>query len=174
MSSEFQATLNSKGMHSVPADVAFGSRVSIRHHNTQGGYLHSHNHMYPTGSKQQQITLYPHKDENNIWTVENQTNPVGGEGISGFDAISPPIWIEDGALIRLYHAPTDRRLHSHDVRPQLPKRNGKMRFQPMGTRDLKVMQMMSSVLRLSSTSLKDPRRKEDSALFRPSSSSFIP
>ncbi|KAI5846280.1 Dolichyl-phosphate-mannose-protein mannosyltransferase-domain-containing protein [Morchella snyderi] len=117
MSSEFQATLNSKGMHSVPADVAFGSRVSIRHHNTQGGYLHSHSHMYPTGSKQQQITLYPHKDENNIWTVENQTNPVGGEGISGFDAISPPIWIEDGALIRLYHAPTDRRLHSHDVRP---------------------------------------------------------
>ncbi|KAH0607434.1 uncharacterized protein H6S33_002468 [Morchella sextelata] len=117
MSSEFQATLNSKGMHSVPADVAFGSRVSIRHHNTQGGYLHSHNHMYPTGSKQQQITLYPHKDENNIWTVENQTNPVGGEGISGFDAISPPVWIEDGALIRLYHAPTDRRLHSHDVRP---------------------------------------------------------
>ena len=31
MSSEFQATLNSKGMQDVPADVAFGSRVSIRH-----------------------------------------------------------------------------------------------------------------------------------------------
>ena len=63
MSSEFQATLNSKGMQAVPADVAFGSRVSLRHWNTQGGYLHSHAHMYPAGSKQQQITLYPHKDE---------------------------------------------------------------------------------------------------------------
>lgn len=116
MSSEFQATLNSKGMHSVPADVAYGSRISIRHHNTQGGYLHSHSHMYPTGSKQQQITLYPHKDENNMWVVENQTNPVGGVGIGGFDAIFPPVLIEDGAMIRLYHAPTDKRLHSHDVR----------------------------------------------------------
>ncbi|KAI7067625.1 PMT-domain-containing protein, partial [Hortaea werneckii] len=62
MSSEFQSTLNNKAMADVPADVAFGSRISLRHHNTQGGYLHSHMHMYPTGSKQQQVTLYPHKD----------------------------------------------------------------------------------------------------------------
>ncbi len=47
MSSEFQSTLNYKGMHDVPVDVMFGSRISLRHHNTQGGYLHSHNHMYP-------------------------------------------------------------------------------------------------------------------------------
>lgn len=115
MSSEFQATLNSKGMHSVPADVAYGSRVSIRHHNTHGGYLHSHNHMYPGGSKQQQITLYPHKDENNQWLLENQTNPDGG--IEGYESISPLAFIEDGAQVRLYHLTTDRRLHSHDVRP---------------------------------------------------------
>ncbi|KAI5801502.1 dolichyl-phosphate-mannose-protein mannosyltransferase [Peziza echinospora] len=119
MSSEFQSTLNSKAMQDVPADVAFGSRVSIRHWNTQGGYLHSHAHMYPTGSKQQQITLYPHKDSNNVWVVENQTNPENGVGISGYDEISPPILIEDGANIRLYHASTDRRLHSHDVRPPI-------------------------------------------------------
>ncbi|KAL7275884.1 Dolichyl-phosphate-mannose--protein mannosyltransferase 1 [Rhizina undulata] len=117
MSSEFQATLNSKGMLDVPADVAYGSRVSIRHHNTQGGYLHSHAHMYPTGSKQQQITLYPHKDDNNVWVMENQTNPEGGVGIGGFDEIVPPLLIEDGALVKLYHATTDKRLHSHDVRP---------------------------------------------------------
>ena len=125
MSSEFQSTLNTKGMADVPADVAFGSRVSLRHHNTQGGYLHSHQHMYPTGSKQQQITLYPHKDENNLWLLENQTQPVdfatdptGNTSFPGplaWDALEPEN-IVDGSLIRLYHITSDRRLHSHDVR----------------------------------------------------------
>jgi len=117
MSAEFQSTLNSKGMASAPADIAFGSKISLRHWNTQGGYLHSHNHMYPTGSKQQQITLYPHKDDNNVWVVENQTAPENGVGYGGFDAISPPINVKDGDTIKLYHTPTHRRLHSHDVRP---------------------------------------------------------
>jgi len=121
MSSEFQATLNSKSMQDVPVDVAFGSKVSIRHHNTQGGYLHSHNLMYPTGSKQQQITLYPHKDENNVWRLENITQPLDskGENINGstaWDTISPPNFIKDGDTIKLYHTSTNRRLHSHDVR----------------------------------------------------------
>ena len=120
MSSEFQATLNSKAMVDVPVDVMMGSRVSIRHHNTHGGYLHSHNHMYPGGSKQQQITLYPHKDENNVWLVENQTQPldVAGEeikGVKAWDADPQPV--KDGSLVRLYHMVSDRRLHSHDVRP---------------------------------------------------------
>ena len=120
MSSEFQATLNSKGIQDIPADVIFGSRVRIRHHNTHGGYLHSHDLMYPTGSNQQQITLYPHKDENNIWLLENQTQPEGLDGpITGINAwdTMEPTRIEDGMIIRLYHQATHRRLHSHDVRP---------------------------------------------------------
>ncbi|KAJ4298433.1 Dolichyl-phosphate-mannose--protein mannosyltransferase 1 [Collariella sp. IMI 366227] len=122
MSSEFQSTLNSKGMQDVPADVLMGSRVSIRHFNTQGGYLHSHPLMYPTGSKQQQITLYPHKDDNNLWLMENQTQPLGvdGEPINGTNAwynLPEPHYIKDGTVLRLYHLPTHRRLHSHDVRP---------------------------------------------------------
>jgi dolichyl-phosphate-mannose-protein mannosyltransferase len=51
MSSEFQHTLGGHGMADTYADVAFGSKVSIRHVNTQGGYLHSHAHAYPGGSK---------------------------------------------------------------------------------------------------------------------------
>ncbi|KAI7646867.1 dolichyl-phosphate-mannose-protein mannosyltransferase 1, partial [Hortaea werneckii] len=127
MSSEFQSTLNNKGMADVPADVAFGSRVSLRHHNTQGGYLHSHMHMYPTGSKQQQVTLYPHKDENNVFVVENQTQPInwavdpsGNTSVPGplaWDTMDPPALLEDGSIIRLYHVTTDRRIHSHDHRP---------------------------------------------------------
>ncbi|KIX06467.1 uncharacterized protein Z518_04443 [Rhinocladiella mackenziei CBS 650.93] len=121
MSSEFQATLNNKGMADTPADVAFGSEVTIRHHNTQGGYLHSHPHMYPGGSKQQQITLYPHKDENNVFLLENQTQPVTADNVTipGPRAWSnlTTEWIKDGDIIRLYHIMTHRRLHSHDVRP---------------------------------------------------------
>ncbi|KAK7946114.1 Dolichyl-phosphate-mannose--protein mannosyltransferase 1 [Apiospora aurea] len=122
MSSEFQATLNNKGMQDVPVDVAFGSRLSIRHVNTQGGYLHSHPLMYPTGSQQQQITLYPHKDENNVWLVENQTQPLDskGEAINGtaaWDNLPELPYIKDGDVIRMYHLQTHRRLHSHDVRP---------------------------------------------------------
>lgn len=119
MSSEFQATLNGKTMDNVVADVAFGSRISLRHWNTQGGYLHSHASMYPEGSQQQQITLYPHKDENNVWLVENQTQPEGLDGpIVGPSAWDndKPVLIEDGAIIKLYHRTTHRRLHSHDVR----------------------------------------------------------
>ncbi|KAH7176694.1 family 39 glycosyltransferase [Dactylonectria macrodidyma] len=124
MSSEFQATLNSKGMKDVPADVIMGSRVSIRHVNTRGGYLHSHPLMYPTGSKQQQITLYPHKDDNNIWLLENQTQPLGidGQPINGtaaWDALPELEYIKDGSVLRLFHRPTHRRLHSHDVRPPI-------------------------------------------------------
>lgn len=120
MSPEFQATLNSKSMQDVPADVSFGSRVSLRHFNTHGGYLHSHPHMFPTGSKQQQITLYPHKDENNVFVVENQTQPLGPygqvEGPFAWDNLTSE-HIYDGALIKLYHPLTHRRLHSHDERP---------------------------------------------------------
>ncbi|KAF3349163.1 hypothetical protein VD0002_g6751 [Verticillium dahliae] len=121
MSSEFQSTLNNKGMKDVAADVIMGSRVSIRHVNTQGGYLHSHPLMYPTGSKQQQITLYPHKDDNNVWMLQNQSQPldINGLAINGTNAWDDldPIYIKNGAVLRLYHTQTNRRLHSHDVRP---------------------------------------------------------
>ena len=95
-------------------DVAIGSTITIRHLNTQGGYLHSHAHNYPGGSNQQQITLYPHRDANNNWKVLNVT--------SG-DLADAPDWehklthVTDGMIIRLEHIKTEKRLHSHDHRP---------------------------------------------------------
>ncbi|CAG8440042.1 13063_t:CDS:10 [Ambispora leptoticha] len=111
MSSEFQQTIGGHGIEDTPIDVAYGSKVTIKHLNTQGGYLHSHNHFYPGGSKQQQITLYPHQDENNVWIITNRTKPE-----TSFEE-QDPIWIENGAIIRLEHIATEKRLHSHDVRP---------------------------------------------------------
>ncbi|KAK9472052.1 Dolichyl-phosphate-mannose-protein mannosyltransferase-domain-containing protein [Dipodascopsis tothii] len=112
MSSEFQATLNNKRMADVPADVAYGSHISLRHLNTQGGYLHSHDHLYPGGSKQQQVTLYPHKDDNNVWRIENATTEENVDYRA-----AAPIYLEDGSVIKLKHVATHRRLHSHDIRP---------------------------------------------------------
>jgi dolichyl-phosphate-mannose-protein mannosyltransferase len=106
MSSAFRTTLEGNTIpNNILANVGVGSLISIRHVDTQGGYLHSHDHMYETGSKQQQITLYPHLDSNNIWKVElyNVTDePVSFEQI------------HDGTKIRLKHIVTHKRLHSHD------------------------------------------------------------
>ncbi|KAI0915447.1 hypothetical protein AcV5_003665 [Taiwanofungus camphoratus] len=114
MSSEFQHTLNGRGMADTFADVAIGSEVSIRHVNTQGGYLHSHAHNYPGGSKQQQITLYPHRDENNDWRILNAT--VDGDVEHDWQT-QPLVFVEPGMRIKLRHIITDKALHSHDHRP---------------------------------------------------------
>ncbi|OCF73163.1 dolichyl-phosphate-mannose-protein mannosyltransferase [Kwoniella mangroviensis CBS 8886] len=115
MSSEFQHTLQGHGMEDTFADVSLGSKVSIRHVNTQGGYLHSHNHAYPGGSKQQQITLYPHRDDNNVWRIVNASAPDGPASYPWDDI--PTEWVLTGTKIRLEHVITEKRLHSHDVRP---------------------------------------------------------
>ncbi|CAG8551471.1 2149_t:CDS:10 [Paraglomus occultum] len=110
MSAEFQQSLKGHQMHDVPIDIAYGSHITIRHVNTQGGYLHSHNHVYPSGSRQQQVTLYPHKDENNVWKIMNRTNiPYDG----------PPVMVKNGDVVRLEHVATSKKLHSHDIRPPL-------------------------------------------------------
>ncbi|KIO12011.1 glycosyltransferase family 39 protein [Pisolithus tinctorius Marx 270] len=113
MSSEFRQTLG-HGMPDTYADVAIGSQITIRHVNTQGGYLHSHSHNYPGGSGQQQITLYPHRDENNLWLVLNAT----ADNYPQYDYEHQPIeYIKHGSRVRLRHIVTDKALHSHDVRP---------------------------------------------------------
>ncbi|GAA5856995.1 hypothetical protein JCM9279_007304, partial [Rhodotorula babjevae] len=116
MSSEFQHTLRGHGMEDTFADVMIGSRLSIRHVHTQGGYLHSHPATYPGGSKQQQITLYPHRDDNNIWLVLNST---ADGSIPDPETHAPPHAIPDRTTIVLHHPSTHKKLHSHDIRPQV-------------------------------------------------------
>src|SRR5882757_3503006 len=66
------------------------------------------------GLTEQQITLYPHRDENNIWRVLNATV----DGYEQYDYEHKPIvYIEDHSRIKLRHIVTDKALHSHEVRP---------------------------------------------------------
>lgn len=57
LSFEFQATLEGNEVNvEVPSDVYYGSRLVIRHINSDGGYLHSHSSYYPDGSKRSFIS----------------------------------------------------------------------------------------------------------------------
>jgi dolichyl-phosphate-mannose-protein mannosyltransferase len=59
------------------------------------------------------VTLYPHRDDNNIWLLLNSTaNP----DISDPETHSPPSPILDRATVVLHHISTNKKLHSHDVR----------------------------------------------------------
>ncbi|XBW35091.1 hypothetical protein QEN19_000653 [Hanseniaspora menglaensis] len=110
LSSSYRSELNG---NQIPKDiiknVGYGSVVSIKHVNTNGGYLHSHNIFYTTGSEQQQLTLYPHIDTNNDFLVEkyNETTVP----LTKFEAL------KNGDKIRLKHINTHKRVHSHDHKP---------------------------------------------------------
>lgn len=86
----------------------------LRHDATAGGFLHSHNHYYPRGSRQQQVTCYGFRDDNSLFEVlyplrfENKT--MVEDPVEGFNRV------KDGDTIRLQHVFTGKRLHSHDVR----------------------------------------------------------
>ncbi|RUS24203.1 family 39 glycosyltransferase, partial [Jimgerdemannia flammicorona] len=140
MSSEFQQTLGGHGMADTPVDIAYDSKVYIRHIDTHGGYLHSHTSNYPSGSQrmpfmllltisacayrarnltvqllflnaEQQITLYPHKDDNNWWIIKKQFQQHNND--------STLEWVKEGDIIRIEHVSSEKRLHSHDVRPPI-------------------------------------------------------
>ncbi|CAI5204236.1 ANL_HP_G0146540.mRNA.1.CDS.1 [Saccharomyces cerevisiae] len=91
------------------AEVAVGSAVSLNHVGTAGGYLHSHLHNYPAGSMQQQVTLYPHIDQNNNWIIELAEHP--NENVTSFQNLT------DGTIIKLRQLKNGCRLHSHDHKP---------------------------------------------------------
>lgn len=64
-------------------------------------------------STEQQVTLYPHRDENNEWLLLNSTiNPDTPDP----ETFSPPIPVLDRTSIVLHHIKTNKKLHSHDVR----------------------------------------------------------
>lgn len=111
LSPAYRASLDGNHVpNNIIGPVGFGSVISVRHINTNGGYLHSHNLFYEEGSKQQQITLYPHLDGNNDWLVEDYNN-TNVENYTSFEQL------KHGTKIRLKHINTQKRLHSHDHKP---------------------------------------------------------
>lgn len=119
MSIEFQQTLQGGQIDSTMKNVFFGSHIRIRQYRPEGGFLHSHAHVYPAGSKQQQVTGYHHRDQNNMWIVRRAfvVNKTYVEEMPDEESELMPLM--HGNELRLEHVPTGRFLHSHQVEPPI-------------------------------------------------------
>ncbi|KAI7907634.1 Dolichyl-phosphate-mannose-protein mannosyltransferase-domain-containing protein [Cokeromyces recurvatus] len=116
MTIETQSELKGIPPIDTQVPVTYGSLITIRHLETTGGYLHSHFAYYPDGSNQQQVTLYPYKDNNNWWrilkadpSVETQHDLLANDNKTWLE------YVRDGDMVRLEHVTTaPRKLHSHN------------------------------------------------------------
>ncbi|KAH9490335.1 hypothetical protein Btru_034988 [Bulinus truncatus] len=108
-SSAFQSQLIGNRLYNVsmPQHIAFGSEITLKQRRTGGAYLHSHFHLYPEElpPKQQQVTTYSHKDDNNRWKIKPADREIGPN--------EPLVYVQSGDLVRLEHVLTRRNLHSH-------------------------------------------------------------
>ncbi|CAH2010740.1 unnamed protein product [Acanthoscelides obtectus] len=117
-SSAFQSQLIGNSLHnaSMPQYVAYGAVITLKNHRTGGGYLHSHFHLYPegVGARQQQITTYTHKDDNNKWIIKNYNEEPNVNTVQ---------IVKNGDLVRFEHIPTRRNLHSHKEQAPITKKH---------------------------------------------------
>lgn len=115
-SSSFQSALVGNVLHnaSMPRHLVFGAIVTLKNHRTGGGYLHSHFHLYPegVGARQQQVTTYAHKDENNKFIVK-KWNEEPPKIFSEEYERAETDFVKHGDLVRLEHVITKRNIHSH-------------------------------------------------------------
>jgi dolichyl-phosphate-mannose-protein mannosyltransferase len=126
MSSLFQNHLNNTKLANNSAPfIAYGSTITLKNDGFGGGLLHSHIQQYPSGSKQQQVTSYHHRDVNNEFIVmrkwgEAPTSTTVLESISAVVEEGQQ-YVRNGDTIRLLHDSTKRSLHSHPVPAPLSK-----------------------------------------------------
>ena len=96
----------------LSAEIRYFDTITIKHVNTKN-LLHSHPQRYPRdypdkriSSQGQQVTGYPHEDENNNWIIiPTKALPETGRGRI----------VRHNDVIQLLHAQTDSFLVTHDV-----------------------------------------------------------
>lgn len=107
-----------------PAGVPYFANITIRHRDTSA-YLHSHVERYPLryedgriSSQGQQVTGYPHKDMNNLWTIEAADAGLGTSTHTQHMPDTPKStvrYLRYNDLVRLRHVRTNSYLLTHDV-----------------------------------------------------------
>lgn len=119
LSPEFRNTMENSGLlENLITDVYFGSKITLKHVGPAGTgtLLHSHPHNYKNekSSKQQQVTGYSYQDKNNFWTIDHFNRTLIERLSIKTDGL---VKIQDGFLLSFQHASTNRKLHSHNIRP---------------------------------------------------------
>lgn len=108
MSTNFKSFLRGPIEH--PAGLNYGSIVTLRHLESLGGYLHSHNHTYETGSFDQQVTLTQQEtDLDTAWIVEYK--------FPDKERVMINKKIHDGDEIRIRHRNTGKLLRASQAKP---------------------------------------------------------
>jgi hypothetical protein len=92
----------SRQVRNEPGLVQDGQTIVILHKLT-GKSLHSHTIDYTTGSKQQEVTGYDKRDDNDKWTINHFNRGLVGTGF------------RDSDVVTLVHKITNKTLHSHDI-----------------------------------------------------------
>jgi len=141
MSPRFQRSLQGSEIVKLSVAIPYYSNITIKHKDTDV-YLHSHPQRYPlrykdqrVSSQGQQVTGYPHKDENNKWCIE----PVDQNLNNKSRVVIPKphkkypdkmvSYVHVGDLVRLRHIRTDSYLITHDVASPLMSTNMEMTTQ---------------------------------------------
>ncbi|KAF9785180.1 glycosyltransferase family 39 protein [Thelephora terrestris] len=112
MSPAFQETLIGNELLMNSHEIRYFDTITIKHVNTKN-LLHSHPQRYPRdypdnriSSQGQQVTGYPHEDENNNWMIiPTKALPETGRGRI----------VRHNDIIQLLHVQTDSFLLTHDV-----------------------------------------------------------
>ncbi|CAK9441386.1 uncharacterized protein LODBEIA_P52540 [Lodderomyces beijingensis] len=118
-SSLLQASLIGNDLHPGPRSVAYGSRVTIRSQGLSPNLLHSHNHKYPEGSQEQQVTTYGYKDVNNEFIIENPSQLSKSPFVQ--EEKQHVYYIHDLSTITLKHAVTNCSLAAYPIKAPLTK-----------------------------------------------------
>lgn len=124
ISTLLQATLEGNTLKNGPRSVAYGSLVTFRSQGLSPNILHSHGHSYPEGSRQQQVTTYGYKDDNNDFLFEfdlKTSQEQNRFATLNYDEEAPEIVLDyrtiirNGDSVRIQHKKTGSFLHSHPI-----------------------------------------------------------
>ncbi|KAG0332310.1 hypothetical protein BG000_010128, partial [Podila horticola] len=122
VSPQFQVTLKRHDVQPVMADIAWESKIHIRHANTNGGWVHSMPGEYARdGIVDQAIQLVEWDDDLTCWHVFTPDNAIrdqylkNREDRKGNPSVAFNGYIFDGDKVRLRHCYSKVALAAHDM-----------------------------------------------------------
>ncbi|KAF9305014.1 hypothetical protein BGZ74_011671 [Mortierella antarctica] len=122
VSPQFQMTLKKHDVQPVMADLAWESKIHIRHANTNGGWVHSMPGEYARdGTVDQAIQLVEWDDDLTCWHVFTPDNTIQDQYLKNREdrkanpAVAFNGYIFDGDKVRLRHCYSKVALAAHDL-----------------------------------------------------------